>query len=1322
MSMRAHVAFALLVVVAGCNGDSNSKVDAPGVVDGPVDAPHDAATYDTCAGARELVFASGFAMGTADTTGARDDTTASCGGSGGPDVVLKFTTPTVGTLLVNVRPTGGSPRAVISLRSDCGNMAAEFGGCAVAATGGGGMLQVVRDMAAGTYYLWIDSADGQPGQFDISLQLTADAGDSCAGPIPLMFTGGEANVAASTIGSTADEFGTCGGSTGMDNVYRFDLAATSNVDISLTTRTAAMTPLVYLQTVCAGGDLGCASAPMAGAGASLRLGSLAPGPHFLWVDAANSTPGLYNLTAKISTPGAGDTCANAAPLTFTNGMATVTGDTSTFFHDSTQSCASGTSPDGVYTFTTTGVQNLRVDVTTTSSTYQPVVSLRQATCTGTSLACGIAPTAGGTGSIAYGSLPAGTYYLWVDGANNTAGAFTMTAVLGNPTPGDTCALAQPLTFTSGMAMVSGDTSAWFHDSNGSCASGLAPDGVYTFTTSTVQDLRLSVSTTTSTYQPAIYVRSANCTAGTQMGCGSALAPGGTATLDIASLPIGTYYVWIDGVGSTSGLFSLMATLTDPLPGDHCTNTTPLTFTTGMAMASGTTVGTFNDGAGTCATGTAPDIIYSFTTTTVQNLNVTVSTTTGTYQPAVYLRQTSCTGTSLGCAIAAVAGGTATLDVSALPAGTYYLWVDGVAGTAGAYSLNATLTDPPPGDSCANPLPLTFTSGTATASGTTVGLANDTNGTCATGIAPDVVYAFSTSAVQDFRVTVSTTTGTYQPSIYLRTASCTGTQVTCANAPAVGGSASLDIGALPVGTYYLFIDGVGGTSGAYAINATLTNPAPGDHCTNPAPLTFTAGTATASGTTMGLYNAGNGSCATGTAPDVIYSFTTSSIQEFRVTVSTSTGTYQPSVYLRSASCTGTQLACANAPALGGSASLNIGALPVGTYYLWIDGVAGTSGTYSINATLSNPVAGERCANPDPLVFTSGMAMVTGDTTNMFDDAAGTCGGSGGPDKVYSFTTTQNLQLTANVSTSTGTHRPVIYVRSATCTGTQVTGACNAAAVMGGTATLPATVLPIGTYFLWVDSVTTGGAFTLTANLSALPAAAVRPIPPTDVAVPGPMTVVFEVVDAFGGVVTSDNTTRFTVSANGSAIFTTASQGTIVSGASTNSVLVQVANGRISLSATDTVAETVTYTATDSQGNGLTYPSGSGTAMQMSSTQSIPATPGSINTFNLNFIERPAGNGTLTLTGFGDFNDLSTEYLDVFMESIASGTNYGPVFGGTNQCSTTVMQTVTIPQAALTTYLLDGIATIVTRSASGVDFCTGNVSVRLSFPTTNSARFL
>jgi hypothetical protein len=1321
MSMRAHVALLSLLVVPGCSG-GNSKVDAPTVVDGPPDAPPDAATYDTCAGARELTFVTGLATGTADTNGAGDDATASCGGAGSPDVVFKFTTPTVSTLLINVKPTAGNPRAVISLRSDCATMLTEFGGCAVAATGGGGVLEVVRGVAAGTHYLWIDSADGQGGTFDVSIQVTANAGDSCAGQIPLSFTGGEVNISASTFGSTNDESATCGGSTGLDNVYRIDLTATSNVEISATTKTPAMSPLIYLnQTSCVGGDLGCAAAPMAGAGTSLRFGSLPVGTYFLWVDAVDSMPGLYNITAKISTPGVGDTCAAPAALTFTNGMASVTGNSATLFHDSAGTCAGGTSPDAVYTFTTTATQNLRVDVTTTTSTYQPVVYLRSASCTGTQLACGIAPTAGGTGSIAYGSLPPGTYYLWVDGANNTSGAYTMTAVLGNPSPGDTCALAAPLTFTNGMAMVSGDTSTWFHDLTGTCATGLAPDGVYTFTTTTIQDLRLSLSTTTSTYQPAIYVRSASCT-GTQIGCGSAIAAGGTATLDIAALPVGTYYVWIDGVGSTSGLFSLMATLSDPLPGDHCTNPASLVFTSGTATATGTTAGNFHDGNGSCATGTAPDVVYTFTTSTIQDFRVNVGTTTSTYQPVVYLRSASCAaGSQVGCGIAATLGGTASLDLPALPVGTYYLWIDGVNATSGAFSINATLTDPVAGDHCTNTAPLTFTAGSATASGTTVGTYNDGNGTCATGTAPDVIYSFTTSSIQDFRVTVSTSTSTYQPSIYLRSASCTtGTQLGCANAAALGGNASLDIGALPVGTYYLWIDGVSGTAGAYSINATLTNPLPGDHCTNTAPLTFSGGTAIASGTTAGTYSDGNGTCATGTAPDVIYSFTTSSVQEFQVTVSTSTGTYQPAVFLRSASCTtGTQVGCAFASALGGSASLNIGALPAGTYYLWIDGVGGTSGAYSINATLTNPVAGERCANPEPLVFTSGMAMVTGNTTNMYDDAAGTCGGSGGPDKVYSFTTTQNLQLTANISTTTATYRPVIYVRSASCTGTQVTGACNAAATMGGTATLPPTVLPAGTYYLWVDSMTTGGAFTLTANLGALPPAAVRPVPPTDVAVPGPMAVTFEVVDAFGGVVTSNNSVRFTVTANGSATFPNASQGSIVSGMGTNTVLVQVASGRITLNANDTVAETVTYTATDTQSNGLSYPSGSGTATQMSSTQTVATNPAT-NTFNLNFIERPSGNGTLTITAFGDF-DFSSETISIFMESLA-GTSYGNVFGNGNQCTATITQSVTIPLSDLTTHLLDGTATIVTRADPEVNFCTGTMSVRLSFPTTNSARFL
>jgi hypothetical protein len=1063
MSMRAYVAW-LLLIVAGCNGGSDSKVDAPiGSDTRPIDAPIDMAppTYDTCAGAQTLTFANGLAAGTANTGGAADDTAASCGGVGGPDVVFRFTTPTVGTLLVDVRPTSGSSRAVLSLRSDCGNPATEFGGCIAAESASGGMLEVVRDLAAGTYYLWIDSADGQPAQFDISMQLTVAAGDSCAGPIPISFSGGEVNVAASLTASTNDESGSCGGGTGLDNVFRFDLAAASNVEVNVIPRTASVQPVVYLQSSCVGGDLGCAAAPSLGANAFLRLGSVPTGTQYLWIDSANATPGLYNFTARVAMPGMGDTCALASPLTFTSGMATVMGNTAMMFHDSVGTCAAGTAPDAVYTFTTTAVQNLRVDVTTSSSMYQPMVYLRSSTCTGGQLACAIAPMAGGSSTLTYGSLPIGTYYLWVDGVAGTAGPFTMTALLGTPAPGDTCALAQPLTFTSGMATATGNTSTWFHDSTGTCATGTAPDGVYTFTTSAVQDLRISVSTTTSTYQPAVYLRSTSCT-GTQLGCGTAIAAGGTATLDVGALPIGTYYLWIDGVGNTAGAYTLNASLTNPLPGDHCTNTTPLVFTSGMAMASGDTAMMFNDGSGTCASGTAPDAIYSFTTTAVEDLRVTVTTTTSTYQPVVYLRSATCTGTQLACSTALTPGAMATLAVGGLPIGTYYLWIDGVGTTAGAYSLTATLTAPQPGDRCTNPTTLMFSNGAA-----------------------------------------------------------------------------------------------GGT-----------------------------------------------------------------------------------------------------------------------------------------------------------------AMAMGDTTNLFDDAAGTCGGSGGPDAVYTFTTNIALDLTASVSTTTSTYRPVMYLRSASCTGTQT--ACNAAATFGGTASLSVLTLPAGTYFLWVDSATAaGGLYTLSANLVPLPPAEVRPVQPTDVIVPGPMAVAFEVVDRLGSVVATDNATQFTITANGSAVFTTATQGSIISGAGTNTVLVQVAGGRVSLDATDTIAETVTYVATDSQGNGLIYPTGS--VSQMSTNQALAST----NTFNLTFAQRPSANATLTITAFGDFSSGGSEYLDIFMESLL-GTAYGNVFTtGGNQCGSTIMANVTIPQADLMTHLIDGVATIVTRASTSVNttLCGGDfVAVTLAFPTVNSARFL
>lgn len=80
------------------------------------------------------------------------------------------------------------------------------------------------------------------------------------------------------------------------------------------------------------------------------------------------------------------------------------------------------------------------------------------------------------------------------------------------------------------------------------------------------------------------------------------------------------------------------------------------------------------------------------------------------------------------------------------------------------------------------------------------------------------------------------------------------------------------------------------------SASLTPPALGEGCANPKPLTFSngaaGGTASDSASTSMLFHETNGGCSTQAANDMVYTFTTNAILDFRATATASTSTFQP----------------------------------------------------------------------------------------------------------------------------------------------------------------------------------------------------------------------------------------------------------------------------------------------------------------------------------------------------------------------------------------------------------------------------------------------
>jgi hypothetical protein len=142
----------------------------------------------------------------------------------------------------------------------------------------------------------------------------------------------------------------------------------------------------------------------------------------------------------------------------------------------------------------------------------------------------------------------------------------------------------------------------------------------------------------------------------------------------------------------------------PHQGGTCA--TPNNFTATPFNDTGTTVGGTNTVAtipAGCSDYTAvagPDLVYSFTVGTGSNLTFTLSTSTATYDPSIYLLSTCGNGTT--CVIGADAGlqgATETFNTAALTAGTtYFFYVDSFYATtsalsSGAYTLDITGTLP-----------------------------------------------------------------------------------------------------------------------------------------------------------------------------------------------------------------------------------------------------------------------------------------------------------------------------------------------------------------------------------------------------------------------------------------------------------------------------------------------------------------------------------------------------------------------------------------------------------------------------------------------------
>jgi hypothetical protein len=762
-----------------------------------------------------------------------DDVPAACG-SAGPELVYTFTTTSPQNLVATATPAlNSTARPSLSLRAGC---TGALQGCDAPASGSATLS--VNSLPAGTYFLFLEGQGGASGRVGLSVSLQPPTGgaptnDTCAAATSLTVNG-TTRLLSTAVGTTTPAMNesasepSCSvtAQNGPDVFFTYTLAARANVTAVVRPLSgSSLNPVVSIRPTCtSGGEVACQAATAATA-VQATVNGQAAGTYVIAVDSANGTSGAFQLELGALPPVDNDACPGATALTFTSGTATATGDTTFATNgnggaDQTPSCSNTARTSGrdlVYSYTLTQAQDVTLSVTPTgtSPTLEPVLSVRATTCsdaTTTAERGCVSPQAPTPARLSLVNQPAGTYLVWVDSSRDSTGPFQLEVQLAAPTPppaNDSCSAPQALTFTNGVASFSGSTAQAANDNfpgdvSPTCSPSARQNGrdvVFSFTLAQPQDVGLSVAPASgSTLVPAVYVRKNSCTSqvlSDEVVCQATI---GTVTSRLTRLAAGTYFVFVDSSGNSSGAFTGSVTVSAPTPApanDGCSGAQVLSFTNGVATVSGSMVAagnsnTPNDNAPACGTDFFPrrfgrDLVYSYTLTQAQDVDVTVTPSNGGLVPVVYVRAPGqCSSFSAGFELTCVAQSESRPVRAYLPnqaAGTYFLFVDSNSLAAGDFSLAVTVrapTSPPTNDSCT--APVVVTQGATGVMGDTSAATNtysslNLSAACRGSTfldARDVVFQFTPGATGTVTATVTPEAG-FNPALLLLQPSCAATE-------------------------------------------------------------------------------------------------------------------------------------------------------------------------------------------------------------------------------------------------------------------------------------------------------------------------------------------------------------------------------------------------------------------------------------------------------------------------------------------------------------------------------------------------------------------
>ena len=482
-----------------------------------------------------------------------------------------------------------------------------------------------------------------------------------------------------------------------------------------------------------------------------------------------------------------------------------------------------------------------------------------------------------------------------------------------------------------------------------------------------------------------------------------------------------------------GLIPISNILGQPV-NDDCAGAITLTpqGTSCVSATSGTTTGATQSQVS--CTGTAnDDVWYQFTATQAAH-NVTVIGASG-FDAVLQVFSGSCGSlTSIVCQDVTGSGGTEVATLTTLtPGQTYYVrvhhWFSSVA-TNTTFTICVTIPPPPPAnDDCVNATTLTvnpdFACGTSTM-GTTVAATQSTAtapSCSASGVDDDVWYKFTATGASH-RITITGATNTTAAAVY--SGACASlTQLSGACSSTLSGTLNLNLSGLTTGTTYHIR--VYTTSSVSTIRSNFTicvgtppPPPSNDECAGAITLIPQVAPCSSptNGTTVGATQSipailCNG--FTGNANDDVWFQFVATGPAHMVTV-VGASSFDAVVDVRSGSCNGSNIACADATISGGTEIVNLSGLTIGSTYLvrvYHYGASTTTPTFTICVTSPAPPPscpgglGAGTVNIASLPYNGVGLTNCGNGNNLTSSNATICGSSsyyGGEDRTFIFTPT------------------------------------------------------------------------------------------------------------------------------------------------------------------------------------------------------------------------------------------------------------------------------------------------------------------------------